>query len=63
LRILIVSYFCPPEVAAPASRVYENAARFSKMGHDVTILTGLPNHPRGEIFPGYRFRLIQREFA
>ena len=61
MRILIVSYFCPPEVAAPASRVFENASRFSKLGHEVTILTGLPNHPRGEIFPGYRFRLIQRE--
>jgi len=61
LRILIVSYCCPPEVAAPASRVYENSSRFSELGHEVTILTGFPNHPRGKVFPGYRLRLIQRE--
>lgn len=61
MRILIISYFCPPEVSAAAYRVFENATRFSKMGHDVTILTGLPNSPRGRLFPGYRYRLLQRE--
>lgn len=61
MRILIVSYFCPPEWAAPASRIFEYAKRLADKGHDVTILTGLPNHPRGEIYDGYRFRLLQRE--
>ncbi|MFH1999122.1 MAG: glycosyltransferase family 4 protein [Planctomycetota bacterium] len=61
MRILIVSYFCPPEWAAPASRIFEYANRLSGMGHDVTILTGLPNHPGGKIYRGYRFRLFQRE--
>lgn len=61
MKITIVSYFCPPEVAAPASRAYENAIRFARMGHEVTILTGLPNHPRGKVFGGYRWRLLQRE--
>lgn len=59
MRILIVSYFCPPEVISP--RIYENAACLAKLGHEVTILTGLPNNPRGKLFPGYRFRLLQRE--
>lgn len=61
MRILIVSYFCPPEWAAPASRVFENASRLGRMGHEVTILTGLPNHPQGKLYPGYRYRLWQRE--
>jgi glycosyltransferase involved in cell wall biosynthesis len=61
MRITIVSYFCPPEVAAPASRVMENAAKFCDMGHQVTILTGFPNHPRGKIARGYKLRLIQKE--
>lgn len=61
MRIIIVSYFCPPEVAAPASRVIENAVRFCEMGHQVTILTGFPNHPRGIIAKGYKFRLMQKE--
>ena len=61
MRILIVSQFCPPEVAAGGSRVYENAERWSRAGHKVTILTGLPNHPSGKVLPGYRWRLVQRE--
>lgn len=61
LKILFVSYFCPPEVSAPASRVFENASRLAAMGHSVTILTGLPNHPLGRIFGGYRRRLYQSE--
>ena len=61
MRILFVSYFCPPEVAAPASRVYENAARLAAIGHEVTILTGLPNHPTGTVSGGYRRRLYQTE--
>lgn len=63
MKITIVSYFCPPEVAAPASRVHENAVRFAQMGHDVTILTGLPNHPRGKVFDGYRWRFRQEEYV
>ena len=31
------------------------------MGHQVTILTGLPNHPLGRTFGGYRRRLYQSE--
>jgi hypothetical protein len=31
------------------------------MGHEVTILTGLPNHPMGRVFGGYRRRLYQSE--
>lgn len=56
-----MSYFCPPEVAAPASRVFENATRLAAMGHDVTILTGLPNHPLGRVFGGYEKRWYQSE--
>ena len=59
MRILFVSYFCPPEVVAP--RVFETAVRLAKRGHQVTILTGLPNHPRGVLFEGYRWRWMQRE--
>jgi glycosyltransferase involved in cell wall biosynthesis len=30
-------------------------------GHDVTVVTGLPNYPTGRLYPGYRFQLVQRE--
>lgn len=61
MRILFVSHYFPPEVNAPANRTHEHARRWVADGHDVTVITGVPNHPRGEIFPGYRNRLIQEE--
>lgn len=30
-------------------------------GHDVTVVTGVPNYPTGRVYPGYRLRLFQRE--
>lgn len=30
-------------------------------GHDVTVVTGLPNYPTGKLYGGYRLRPIQRE--
>lgn len=61
MRILFLSHYFPPEVNAPASRTYEHCRRWAKMGHDVTVVTCAPNHPRGRLYPGYRNRLFQRE--
>src|SRR4029453_13121537 len=30
-------------------------------GHDVRVLTGVPNYPRGRVYSGYRMRIWQRE--
>ena len=49
----------PPEVNAPANRTHEHCRRWVQDGHEVTVLTGVPNHPRGVIFDGYQNRLIQ----
>jgi glycosyltransferase involved in cell wall biosynthesis len=61
MRVLFLSHYFPPEVNAPASRTYEHARRWVADGHSVTVVTGVPNHPRGEIFPGYRNRWLQEE--
>jgi glycosyltransferase involved in cell wall biosynthesis len=61
VRILFVGHYFPPEVNAPASRTYEHARRWAADGHSVTVITCVPNHPRGVIFPGYRNRLLQEE--
>lgn len=44
---------------APASRTYENARRWVKAGHKVTVITCAPNHPNGIIYPGYKNRVYQ----
>lgn len=61
LHILFISHYFPPEVNAPANRTREHARRWVADGHEVTVITGVPNHPRGKIFPGYRNRLLQEE--
>jgi colanic acid biosynthesis glycosyl transferase WcaI len=51
-------------MGAPAARVSELSQRWAQAGHDVTVLTGFPNHPDGIIRPEYRphfRRLICRE--
>jgi len=61
VKILFLTHYFPPEVNAPANRTHEHARRWAADGHDVTVITGVPNHPRGELFPGYENRWLQRE--
>lgn len=59
MHILFLTHYFPPEVNAPASRTYENAKRWVKAGHRVTVVTCFPSHPKGAIYPGYRIRPYQ----
>lgn len=62
LRLVFVSHYYPPETNAPANRVSELARAWVADGHDVTVLTGLPNHPSGIVPQAYRGRpYIRRE--
>lgn len=61
MHVLFLSHYFPPEVNAPASRTFENARRWVGAGHRVTVLTCVPNHPEGIVYPGYRNRFFQWE--
>ena len=61
MKVLCLSHYYPPENGALAVRMSENAKNWVKAGLDVTIVTCVPNYPRGKIFPGYRNRLFQSE--
>jgi glycosyltransferase involved in cell wall biosynthesis len=61
MKILFVTHYFPPEVNAPANRTFEHCRRWVQDGHDVTVITGVPNHPRGEIFDGFENRWLQEE--
>ncbi|GAB4143988.1 MAG: glycosyltransferase family 4 protein [Planctomycetaceae bacterium] len=50
LRVLIVTQYFWPE----SFRINDLALGLRDRGHDVTVLTGLPNYPDGKLFPGYR---------
>jgi glycosyltransferase involved in cell wall biosynthesis len=57
VRILFFCHYFPPEVNAPASRTYEHCLRWVQAGHEVTVITCVPNCPDGVVFEGYRNRL------
>jgi colanic acid biosynthesis glycosyl transferase WcaI len=61
VKILVLTHYYPPEVNAPASRLSEHARVWAQAGHEVTVVTCVPNHPTGRAYPGYRNRLWQEE--
>ena len=56
MRILVVTHYFPPEIGAPQARLSELARFWAEAGDDVTVLTGMPNHPTGVVPPAYRGR-------
>ena len=50
MNILIVTQYYYPE----QFQINEIAPELKRRGHDVTVLTGLPNYPQGEIYDGYQ---------
>ena len=64
MKILYVSQYFPPEMGAPAARAVEVSRHWAAAGHQVTVLTGFPNHPTGKVPAEYRDkfrRLVVRE--
>ena len=64
MKILYISQYFPPEMGAPAARAVELSKHWAAAGHDVTVLTGFPNHPTGVVPSEYRDkfrRLVVRE--
>jgi len=61
MKILFLSHYFPPEVNAPATRTSEHCKEWVQHGHEVTVVTCAPNHPHGEIYPGYSNKMFQRE--
>lgn len=57
MRILVVTQYFWPETF----RINEIVKHLAERGHEVTVLTGPPNYPGGEIFADYRAR--PNEFA
>jgi colanic acid biosynthesis glycosyl transferase WcaI len=57
VKILYVSQYFPPEMGAPAARAAELAHHWARAGHNVSVLTGFPNHPTGVVPDEWRPRL------
>jgi len=58
VRVLILSQYYDPE---PIPKPGELAAALRERGHEVSVITGLPNYPAGRLYPGARLALLKRE--
>lgn len=53
MRILLHTQYYPPEIGAPQNRLSDLACELQSLGHQVVVLTAMPNYPTGKIYPGY----------
>lgn len=49
MRILVICQYYYPE----PFRITDICEEFVRRGHEVTVVTGTPNYPMGDIYPGY----------
>ena len=61
LHILFLSDNFFPEINAPASRTHDHAKEWVRAGHKVTVVTCVPNFPKGKVFDGYKNKIWQKE--
>lgn len=63
MRLLFLSHYFPPEVNAPANRVFEVSREWVRLGHEVHVVTCFPSHPRGVLYDGWTRRWHRHEVA
>jgi putative colanic acid biosynthesis glycosyltransferase WcaI len=56
LRFLIVTQYFAPEIGATQVRLCSLCRELVRVGHEVEVVTAMPHHPGGRIFPEYRGR-------
>lgn len=56
MKLLVVSQYFYPE----QFRVSDVCFQLAELGHDITVLTGLPNYPMGEIFEGFQWTELEQ---
>ncbi len=61
MKFLVLTQYFPPEVGASQVRLAALCSELSRAGHRVEVVTAMPHHPAGRIFPEYRGRFYRRE--
>jgi colanic acid biosynthesis glycosyl transferase WcaI len=61
MRVLIYSYNYHPEPIGIAPLMTELAEGLVKRGHEVRVVTGMPNYPQRQIYDGYKDKLYVTE--
>jgi len=61
MRILIYSYNYAPEPIGIAPLMTELAEGLAERGHQVRVVTGMPNYPERQVYEGYRGKIYLTE--
>lgn len=61
MKILLVTQYFHPEVTSCALRMDAFVREWTARGHEVTVLTAVPNHPEGVVHAPYRRKAFVRE--
>jgi colanic acid biosynthesis glycosyl transferase WcaI len=61
MRVLIYSYNYHPEPIGIAPLMTELAEGLVRRGHQVRVITGMPNYPQRQIYDGYQGKLYMTE--
>lgn len=61
MKFLVLTQYFAPEIGASQVRLASFCRELAAAGHEVEIVTAMPHHPAGRIFPGYRRRFYVRE--
>jgi colanic acid biosynthesis glycosyl transferase WcaI len=61
LKILVLTQYFAPEIGASQVRLASFCRELAVAGHSVEIVTAMPHHPAGRIFPAYQGRGYCRE--
>lgn len=61
MKILLLCHYFAPEPGAPQARLLETSRAWVAAGHEVTVLTGFPNHPTGILAENDRGLLFRED--
>ena len=54
MNIALLTQYYKPEMGAPQNRLYEMVSGLKNRGHDMCVVTAMPNYPTGAIFKDYK---------
>jgi len=61
MRFLVLTQYFPPEIGAAQIRLAAVVRELVRLGHQVEVVTALPNYPGGQIYPEYHGRFYKKE--
>jgi len=61
MKFLVLTQYFPPEIGAAPTRLSSMIRELQALGHQVEVVTALPNYPEGKIFPAYKRCIYRKE--